>query len=68
MPCHTYAHFAPGFFGFAQQPEVGMEVAQLNAANFAALFDDHRRQSEGKTGIGAGHAGGAGAEDGNDHG
>ena len=68
MPRHAFAHFAPGLFRLAQQPEVGVEITKLNAADLVALFNYDRRQAEGQAGIGAGHAGGAGTEDGNDHG
>ena len=68
MPRHAFAHLAAGFFRLAQQPQVGVEIAELNAADLVALFNHDGRQSEGQAGIGAGHAGGAGAEDGNDHG
>jgi hypothetical protein len=65
---HAPGHGFAGLAGGAEHPQIGVEIGALGAPGVVAAFDDHRREPEGQAGIGAGHAGGAGTQDGDDRG
>lgn len=59
--------FFAAFARRPQKPQVGVEVTALRTTNVVTALDDKRREAEGQAGVGAGHASGACADNGNDH-